>query len=460
MQSLSYVCPPFCLIYHVHKPSLHVIVYHAVAVERPAALHVSRHGGDEVWVGHLPVKVAHEGLACRVAGGYFVQGLLHGVVAVRVEDGDHPVYAATLQQFPYAEVVGMYLHEREQPVGIGIVSFQYLQRLLMQGYSDGLRLAFLRLLRHVFQKTVLDVVPCESVKVTHTATDIAVEHEDVPDDGQLRAVAQVRIVEDVPLFGSEEERVAVGRLLAAVEHINLVVGILHLLAPVQEGAEQVHDVDDGRTGKWPRSVVDEHAGSIEVGVFLPQLVLVHHIIPESVHLLQRDGLHEEGEVRLAQYLPAVVVVAGHLALEADDMLLCPLRAVKLLQILVDAGEQVRVVPLKGAGRVQHIFDDLFHPPAVGLVREGLLRPLDDGGNLFRQPFLLGGGHGCRAPVAEGIGVPIPVLHFKCGNDLYVHIFIPDPETDVRGLGGTLFQIDGDFHLRCFFGYVAKVYKFP
>ena len=40
------------------------------------------------------------------------------------------------------------------------------------------------------------------------------------------------------------------------------------------------------------------------------------------HLLQRDGLHEEGEVRLAQYLPAVVVVAGHLALEADDMLLC------------------------------------------------------------------------------------------------------------------------------------------
>lgn len=373
-----------------------------------------------------------------MAGGHLVQGLLHGVVAVRVEDGDHPVYAATLQQFPYAEVVGVYLPEREQPVGIGIISFQYLQRLLVQRHPDSLRLAFLRLLRHVFQKAVLDIVPCETVKVAHTAADIAVEHEDVTDDGQLRVVVQVCVIKDVSFFGSEEERVAVGRLLTAVEGIDLVVGIPHLLAPVQEGAEQIHDVDDGRAGKRSRPVVDEHAGSVEVGMFLPQQVFVHHIIPESVHLLQRDGLHEEGEVRLAQYLPAVVVVAGHLALEADDMLLCSLRTVKLLQILVDTGEQVRVVALEGAGRVQHILDDLPHPPAVRLVREGLLRPLDDGGDLFRKAFLLGGRHGCRALVAEGIGIPILVLHFKRGNNLYVHILIPDPETDVRGLGGRLF----------------------
>ena len=419
-----------------------------------------RHGGYQVWVGHLPVQVAHEGLACRMAGGHLVQGLLHGVVAVCVKDGHHPVYAAALQQLPYAEVVGVYLLEREQPAGIDIVAFQYLQCLLVQRHPDGLRLTFLRLLRHVFQKAVLDVVPREPVKVTHAAADIAVEHEDVPDYGQLRVVAQVRIVEDVPLFGSEEERVAVGRLLAAVKHIDLVVGILHLLAPVQEGAEQVHGVDDGRAGKRPRPVVDEHAGSIEVGMFLPQPVLVHDIIPEIVHLLQCDGLHEEGEVRLTQYLSPVVMVARHPALEAYDMFLGPFRPVELFQILVDTGEQVRMVPFKRAGRVQHILDDLPHPPAVRLVREGLLRPLDDGGDLSGQAFLLGGRDSRRAPVTEGVGIPIPVLHFKCGNDLYVHIFIPDPETDVRGLGGTLFQIDGDFHLRCFFGYVAKVYKFP
>ena len=381
---------------------------------------MTRHGGDEIGVGHLPVQVAHEGLACRMAGGHLVQGFLHGVVAVRVEDGHHPAYAATLQQFPDAEVVGVYLPEREQPVGICIVAFQYLQRLFMQRYPDGLRMALFCLLRHVFQETVLDVGPREPVKVTHAAADIAVKHEDVPYDGQLRAVVQVRVIQDVPLFRSEEERVAVGGLLAAVEGIDFIVGILHLLAPVQKGAEKVHGVDDGRAGKRPRPVVDERAGCIEVWILLPQPVLVHDIIPEIVHLFQRDGLHEEGEIRLAQYLPPVVVVAGHLALEADDMLLCSLRAVELLQILVDAGEQVRVVALKGANRVQHILYDLSHPPAVRLVRKGLLRPLDDGGNLSGQAFLLGGRNSRCAPVAEGIRIPIPVLYLKGRDHFYVH----------------------------------------
>ena len=347
-----------------------------------------------------------------MARGHLVQGLLHGVVAVRVEDGHHPVYAAALQQLPYAEVVGVYLPEREQPVGIGIISFQYLQCLFVQRHPDGLRLTFLRLLRHVFQKTVLDVGPREPVKVTHAAADIAVEHEDVPYDGQLRAVAQVRVIQDIPFFRSEVERVAVGGLLAAIEGIDLVVGILHLLAPVQEGAEEVHGVDDGRAGKRPRPVVDEHAGSIEVGVFLPQPVLVHDIIPETVHLLQRDGLHEEGEVRLAQYLPPVIMITRHPALEVYDMFLGPFRPVELFQILVDTGEQVRVVTLEGAGRVQHILDDLPHPPAVRLVRECILRPLDDGGDLSGQAFLLGGRDSRRAPVTEGVGIPIPVLHLK------------------------------------------------
>ena len=224
---------------------------------------------------------------------------------------------------------------------------------------------------------------------------------------------------------------------------------------MQESAEQVHDVDDGRAGKRPRPVVDEHTGSIEVGVFLPQFVLVHDIIPKIVHLLQRDGLHEEGEVRLAQYLPPVVMVARHPALKAYDVFLGSFRPVELFQILVDAGEQVRVVPLEGTGRVQHILDDLPHPPAVGLGRECVLRPLDDGGDLSGQAFLLGGRDSRRASVTEGVGIPVPVLHLKGRGHLYVHALLPDPETDVRGLGGAFFQIDGNFHRRCFFRLCGK-----
>ena len=101
-------------------------------------------------------------------------------------------------------------------------------------------------------------------------------------------------------------------------------------------------------------------------------------------------------------------------------------------------------------RALHVYEK------AGLVREGLISPLDDGGNLLGQAFLLGGRHSRCAPVTETVGVPILVIDFKRGNDLYVHTLIPDPEADVRGLGGTLFQIDGDFHLQCFFGYAAKV----
>lgn len=118
----------------------------------------------------------------------------------------------------------------------------------MQGDSDGLCLTFLCLLRHIFYKAVPDIVPCQPVKVTDTAADIAVEYEYVPDDRKFGVVAQIRIVQDIPLFGCKVERVAVCRFLAAVEGIDLVVAVLHPLAPVQEGAEEVHDIDDGRVG--------------------------------------------------------------------------------------------------------------------------------------------------------------------------------------------------------------------
>ncbi len=68
--------------------------------------------------GTLPVQIAYEGLACRMAAGHLIQGSLHGVVAVRVKDGHHPVYTAMLKQFPYAEIVSMYRLERKQPVCI------------------------------------------------------------------------------------------------------------------------------------------------------------------------------------------------------------------------------------------------------------------------------------------------------------------------------------------------------
>jgi len=130
-----------------------------------------------------------------MAGGNFIQWFLHGIVAVRVKDGHHPVYSAMFQQFPYAEIILMYRFEWQQFLHIGgIVVFQYLQCLFMQRHSDCLRLAFLGLLRHIFQESVFDIGSCKSVKVAHTAADITVEHENITDNRQFRIVAQVCIV--------------------------------------------------------------------------------------------------------------------------------------------------------------------------------------------------------------------------------------------------------------------------
>ena len=73
---LPYKCGNFhfasSLVYHIHKSAFHVFVNRAVAVECPAALHVSRHGRYQVGIGNLPVQIAYKSLACRVAGGYLV----------------------------------------------------------------------------------------------------------------------------------------------------------------------------------------------------------------------------------------------------------------------------------------------------------------------------------------------------------------------------------------------------
>lgn len=89
------------------------------------------------------------------------------------------------------------------------------------------------------------------------------------------------------------------------------------------------------------------------------------------------------------------MIPGHRSLEAGDVLLGSFRAVIFFQVLVDTVEQVRVITLESPRGMQDILDDLF---AVSLLREGLFRSLDDGGDLFGHPLLFIGRHGSRSPV--------------------------------------------------------------
>ena len=69
---------------------------------------------------------------------------------------------------------------------------------------------------------------------------------------------------------------------------------------MQERAEKVHDIDDGRVGERLGLVVDEHTGNIKVRILLAEQVLIGDVLPEVVHLPQGDSFNEEREISIAQ----------------------------------------------------------------------------------------------------------------------------------------------------------------
>ena len=48
-----------------------------------------------------------------MAAGYIIQWSLHGIIAMRVKNGNHAVYAAMFQKFTYAQIIGVYGLERK-----------------------------------------------------------------------------------------------------------------------------------------------------------------------------------------------------------------------------------------------------------------------------------------------------------------------------------------------------------
>ena len=140
------------------------------------------------------------------------------------------------------------------------------------------------------------------------------------------------------------------------------------------------------------------------------------------------------------------------------MFFCPFRPVEFLQILMDAGEKVRKIPLGRAGRVQHILDALSHQPAVDLVREGFLRPFDDGAFCSGSRFCSAAG---TAVVRLWLRVSV-AQYLSCtssGETTFMSHSYPRLGSRCSRSQGAFSQIHGNFHLRCFFGYEKKHNKF-
>lgn len=75
----------FLILQNPHQILLHPKVDFAVAVEGAGTFGVACEGGDHVGVFDLPIDVAGEGSAGKVAAGYFVQRVLDLLACDRVQ---------------------------------------------------------------------------------------------------------------------------------------------------------------------------------------------------------------------------------------------------------------------------------------------------------------------------------------------------------------------------------------
>ena len=218
------------------------------------------------------------------------------------------------------------------------------------------------------------------------------------------------------------ERVAIDGKLAAVQLIKVAVRVFHLLASVQKHTIHIHRIDKGRARDFSVSALPAGVELfIEQRMLLAQQMFIDKILPEIVHILQGQTFGKERKARLTVYLTAVCLIADNLALEIQNARLCAGCALVRLPVLVYAGNHRREPAFVNPCGLQRILDGLAQPIAVGSACiETSVYLGDDGRYLLRNPLLLGGRNRRRAPVAEGVHIPISVMDCKRRNDLYVH----------------------------------------
>ena len=296
----------------VYQFPLHLVVYLAVPGKGTAALRMSRQGGYQVRVLDLPVKVADEGLACRMGRCHLVQGSCHVLPRLGVEDYDHAVDAHVLEYLLYLLVVAEVREPGEQGVLQILVAFQYVPRLLVERHAHRIGMLHLRLLRNVLHEAVHDVGLGQPVQVAHAASYQALEHEDVTVDGIGRShAAQVGVVHLVPLFECQVERVAVHR----PGNLVLIEGVVPcqsaLDAPLDDGADTVERARHAILGTLLPDITVLLV-PVEYGVHVHIPVFLLHPQLEVPDIVRRDGVNAQAEAPLVQHLVAETLVAQHL----------------------------------------------------------------------------------------------------------------------------------------------------
>ena len=146
-----------------------------VTCEGTASICVSGHGSNKIRILNLLIKVTDKGLTGGVCGGHLIEWSGHIFTCLGVNDSYHAVYANIFEDGLYLLVVSEVGKTGQQCIFQVFVSLQYIQSLLIKRYTDCLGIFQFGLLRYVLYTSINDIVFCESVQVTDTATNQALD---------------------------------------------------------------------------------------------------------------------------------------------------------------------------------------------------------------------------------------------------------------------------------------------
>ena len=202
--------------------------------------------GDKVGVLDFFVEVSDQDAAGHVGGGDFPDGMLFFLAGNGIQGGHYAVDTGELDHLLDIAVVVLLTNKgKKTSVGLVLVALQDLQCGGRERDAHRIGTALLGFAGNVLDGSVDDIRLRQFHQVADSASDKALEYEDVALDLQAGVVREFGLVQLVPLFLGEIEGSSIDSRADDVIIVGVTVHITSLDRPADEHMETGHRSDDG-----------------------------------------------------------------------------------------------------------------------------------------------------------------------------------------------------------------------
>lgn len=201
---------------------------------------------DKVGILDFLIQVTDEDATGHVGGGDFPDGMLFLLAGDGVQRRNHAIDAGELDHLLDVSVIVLLTNKgKKTPVGLVLVALQDLQSGGRERDSDRIGTAFLGFAGNVLDGAVDDVGLGHFHQVADTASDEALEDENVTLDIQTGVIRELRLVQLVSFLLSEIKGSAIDGGANDVIIIGVSVHVTSLNRPANESVESGHRANDG-----------------------------------------------------------------------------------------------------------------------------------------------------------------------------------------------------------------------